>query len=133
MEKGFGYEQRTGNLWLINGQFDCPIDQGYAGRGVGINNPEAEDRPGIGPIPQGIYRMRVMASRSFAAPAIYLDPEEATAETLREYGRSGFWVHGDNSRADRSASRGCIVLDLLTRRSMASLMQIGFDRLKVVA
>ena len=132
MQKGFVYEQRTGAFGIINAEFDCPIAEGYSGRGVGLNEPEAEDIPQVGPIPKGVYRLRVMAHIRFAAPAIHCEPDEETRETLREFGRSGFWIHGDNTRADRSASRGCIILDLHTRRAVASLIEMGFTHLRVV-
>lgn len=69
--------------------------------------------------------MWVVEHRRFVSPAIKLAQTEG--ET---YGRSGFWIHGDNREND--ASQGCIVLDRRSRECIAALMQIGFNQLWVI-
>lgn len=122
--KGFRYEQATGTVWVVNGGHATPLAQGYAGRGAGRDNPEMQQVRNTGPLPQGRYSMRLMEHRHFVAPAIRLTQTEG--ET---YGRSGFWIHGDNRQGD--ASQGCIVLDRLSRQCLAALMQCGFTTLLV--
>lgn len=131
--KGFYYEQRSGTFGVVNHDFDCPLFEGYSGRGVCLNDPDAEDIVGQGPIPKGVYRLRLMAHRRFKAPAFFCDPDEATREVLREYGRSGFWIHGDNAAGNRTASHGCIILAASARQSVVRLMENGFDHLRVIA
>ena len=122
MEKGFCYEQSTGAFWLINGDYQCPLCVGSAGRSSGRNNPEADDQRGVGPLPRGYYRLRVVSHPRFHAPAIRLDPE---AETDLK-GRGGFYIHGGTQ------SEGCILIQRAERAIIADLCRIGWDRLKVV-
>jgi hypothetical protein len=44
-------------------------------------------------------------------------------------GRSGFYIHGDNSAQDSSASNGCIILNNATR---TAIDQSGIGTLTVV-
>ena len=120
------YEQSNGSVWLVNGQYDLPLAEGYAGRGLHRDRPESQCLKNEGPLPQGVYSMRVLGNPNFAAPAIKLVAIEGTDLC----GRSGFWVHGNN--AENDASHGCVVLDRAARRVLASLIDLGFDRLYVV-
>lgn len=93
------------------------IANGYSGYDIGENNPELQDTPKIGPIPQGIYTI---------GPE-YHDPEKGpfvmrlTPDPDNEmFGRSGFLIHGDSTKNDDSASEGCIVLGPMTRRQIAA-------------
>lgn len=72
--------------------------------------------------------MRVLPHPRFAAPAIALQEENA-ADLC---GRSGFWIHGDNRKGDKSASSGCIILNKRTRACVRSLIEMGIDWLEVV-
>ena len=122
--KGFRYEQASGTLWIVNGGHDCPFTQGYSGRGAGRDNPALQDQKNVGPLPQGRYRLWLRASDHFASPSFALSQEEG--ET---FGRSGFWIHGDNQARD--ASRGCIVLDRVSRQCVLALMDLGYTTLWV--
>lgn len=122
MNRGFCYDQSNGTLWLINGAYELPLGDGFAGNSHGRNNPDAEGIVATGPLPAGNYDMRVVVHPRFKAPAIKLDPWPET-ET---YGRSGFYIHGG------TISHGCIVVERGLRMAIASLMAIGFTRLKVV-
>lgn len=74
--------------------------------------------------------MRVAGHPRFAAPAIKLTPLAGTDAK----GRSGFWVHGDNTKGDRSASSGCIILARDRRKAISDLMVCYGERyLEVVA
>lgn len=126
MNKGFTYEQRTGTFYVSNGSYDCPLGVGYAGRGDYRNDPAAEAIKNLGPLPAGRYSLYRAAHKRFASPAIRLDPRP----DQEMYGRSGFWIHGDNLAND--ASSGCIILDHATRSAIAALMAIGFAELEVV-
>ena len=64
----------------------------------------------------------------FAAPAIQLKQEKPESSW---HGRSGFWIHGDNAQANKSASSGCIVLDKRSREFVAAAIALGFDTLVV--
>lgn len=126
--KGFLYEQATGHLGIVNGDFDCPFAAGYSGRGDHRNRAESQSVKGAGPLPRGVYRMRVVPHPRFAAPAIQLIPDGHN----QMEGRSDFWIHGDNRKRDFSASEGCIILDRNIRLALAALMNLGFDDLTVI-
>lgn len=122
--KGFYYEQATGAFGVFNGSYVYPLGSGYAGKGASRNVPNDDHRRGLGPLPRGKYSVAVAKHDRFAAPAIRLEQIEGTA-----YGRSGFWVHGDNKAGD--ASSGCIILTKPVRMMMASFIAFGHDVLVV--
>lgn len=125
--KGLRYAIASGTLGIVNGDFDCPFASGYAGRPRFRNDPSKVDRKSEGPLPPGKYRMRVIPHPRFAGPAVELTPELGNFL----FGRSGFWIHGDNPEHD--ASSGCIVVDRNTRLAIASLIDLGFTTLVVTA
>ena len=101
------YQQSTGIL-----QHDgVEMSTGYSGHGEGCNSPAHEGTPNVGPLPAGLYSIGAMFSHPKKGPVcMRLNPVGHDA-----HGRSGFMIHGDNSRCDRSASEGCIILDRNTR------------------
>lgn len=126
MSLHYEYEQGSGRLFVC----DCEdgrvlVGRGYSGRDHGLNNPDAEHLPGIGPIPRGIWNI---------APAISHPTLGPVAMHLRRvkipHGRSAFLIHGDNPRGDQSASRGCIILPRPVRDFIS---RSGIRALKVVA
>ena len=89
-----------------------PVFIAYSGSGAERDDPHATASKGSGPIPVGIYRaLDARKHPTLGDVAIPLEPHPST-ET---YGRSGFYVHGDNGRGDFSASRGCIVVQRSAR------------------
>lgn len=95
------------------------IGVGYAGKPPYVNAPEAEVRKGTGPLPRGLYRIVDPVDHIRLGPlSMFLIPDEQN----RMFGRSGFFIHGDNRHANRSASSGCIILDRSSRRLIASLL-----------
>lgn len=104
----FLYVSATGRFYKeAAGEF-VHIATGYAGAGKGINNVDEEHTPNVGPLPRACYR----AGTPRNGPTAHTVPLIPATERDRaaQQGRSGFLIHGDNSRGDRSASRGCIVL-----------------------
>lgn len=77
----------------------------YAGAPGFVNDPSAEHLRSKGPLPRGFYRIVEADHPRFASPALKLYPLPET----EMYGRSGFWIHGDNHLGNRSASSGCII------------------------
>jgi hypothetical protein len=97
------YSQSQG---IISRNGQVILGGGYAGNGLGLNNPEAQDQHNVGPLPQGHYLMTALVdSPKTGIATIILDPDPGT----EMYGRSAFRIHGDNGRDDQSASDGCIV------------------------
>lgn len=122
MMKGLTYDQSDGTFGVANGSFDCPLFVGSAGRAGGLNNPAAQCERNTGPLPQGVYRLRVVSHPRFADPAIKADPEEGTEMC----GRSGFYIHGG------LRSEGCILIQRVERNAIAALVRAGYNRLLVV-
>ena len=115
------YSQRTGRftIWQIDdggvnrAVYEC---QAYSGRGVGLNNPTKYRERGIGPIPIGCYDVHGPIRHERMGPVAFrLDPKPWNDMA----GRSGFMLHGDNSKRNRSASSGCIILDRPHRLKIA--------------
>ena len=105
------YNATTGRL-DHNGSI---IATAYSGRGEGLNNPHLESDVGVGPIPGGHYKIGPWEEfHPHLGPCVaHLTPEGHDA-----HGRSGFFVHGDNTKGDHSASHGCIIAGRPARDAM---------------
>lgn len=119
------YVQRTGSIYLPNGK---KMGVGYSGNTVGLNNPGAQDKIGVGPVPRGVYTIGPAHTPvdHLGALAMPLIPNKANDM----HGRSGFFIHGDNSHLNHTASNGCIILSRGFRQSIDDSTN---DQLVVVA
>ncbi|MCC7201064.1 MAG: DUF2778 domain-containing protein [Nitrospirae bacterium] len=98
----------------------------YSGNGSGLNNPAMQNVPYVGPIPQGIYDIGPAYNHPVLGPAtLNLYPRPGTTT----YSRDAFRIHGDNSRDNQSASKGCIVAPRNNRNQINSS---GDNELRVV-
>jgi hypothetical protein len=103
------YSQSTGQLLDPSGAI---IATGYSGHGEGVNDPDDQDIPNVGPIPRGAYFIgRAFTHQTCGPVAMRLEPDAGTDTR----GRSGFLIHGDSASLDRTASHGCIILPRATR------------------
>lgn len=103
------------------------ITRGYAGHGAGVNNPLYEDVRNLGPLPQGWYAIGDPYDHKRLGK--YVLPLTPAPET-KMHGRSGFFIHGDNSTPDpEDGSHGCIVIAKQIREQVATS---GDRRLRVV-
>lgn len=119
------YIQQNGRLYGPTGKL---VGIGYSGRGAGLNNPAADMIHRVGPIPCGTY--------TIGAP---LDPPDHLGPLAMPltpgagnvmFGRSGFYVHGDNAALNHTASDGCVILP----RGFRQMIADSEDRaLRVVA
>ena len=108
------YQQATGRLFL-NTVF---VGVGYAGNGIGLNNPAAQDDGFVGPLPAGEYTIGPPHSPPdhmgpFALP-LYPSP------TNEMFGRNGFFMHGDNEKMNHTASDGCMIMGLAIRSQVSA-------------
>lgn len=115
------YDQRTGSFIIYGDVDDGGIQralygaQGYAGRGVGKNNPDAEHQRGVGPLPVGRYDVVGPSNHERLGPFVFrLQQVEGPT-----YGRSGFFIHGDSRKNPGEASSGCIILSRHARDAIA--------------
>jgi Protein of unknown function (DUF2778) len=118
------YEISTGKITDDNGQL---LGFGYSGNGDRINDPTQISVVGHGPIPIGTYSLGTPVDRpeSVGHFAIPLIPDASNIM----FGRSGFFIHGDNPAANHSASDGCIVTGPTVRQAISQ----GSGQLSVVA
>lgn len=101
------YKQKTGELFDADNKL---IGKGYAGAGVGKNNPNMEDVKNVGPLPKGIYHIgEPYDSLHTGQFTLSLIPDPSN----KMYGRSDFKIHGDNGLG--TASEGCICIDRISR------------------
>ena len=101
------YQQSTGRMTCTNNTTHEVYAQcdGYAGRGNGRNNPDAQNIPNVGSVPRGEYTV----GESFRHPHAGAGTRRLTPANGNEMnGRAGFLIHGDNACHD--ASEGCPVL-----------------------
>ena len=114
------FSQSTGVFTLSDGTKFT----GHAGQGAGLNNPAAQDQPGIGPLPQGIYALGPWRDgRAYGPSFARLGPfitrlEPASANEM--FGRSDFCIHGGDGSNPPTDSEGCIVLFRAAREAIAA-------------
>ncbi len=118
----WSYQQSSGKIFLDG----ALVDKGYSGNGKGLNNPAAQEQACVGPIPQGSYTIGPPRDPPdlMGVLALSLTPDPAN----QMFGRTDFFIHGDNDKLDYSASEGCIILSLATRR----LIDAGQDKSLIV-
>jgi hypothetical protein len=108
------YQQSTGKLFNPAGDW---IGTGYSGNGAVLDNPAAEAVVGHGPIPAGLWTIGPAETVPHLGPlAMALAPADGTDT----FGRSEFFIHGDNAAMDHTASCGCIVLGRADRQQIAA-------------
>lgn len=112
------YSQGSGLLYLEDGDGSrAVLARGYSGHGRFRDCPEAENKPGLGPIPRGVWKVERPVHHIRLGPLAFpLNPVGHDA-----HHRSEFFIHGDNSRGDGSASTGCIICPRGVRECIASL------------
>jgi len=116
------YLQATGACYVEDADFNRSlIGRGYSGAPDCRNKPECEGEVSKGPIPRGVWRIgRPYDHKRLGPCCVPLSPVKLEAGRL-EHERSGFFIHGDNSRGDGSASSGCIILPRQTRECIRGL------------
>jgi hypothetical protein len=120
------YKQSTGQVFH-NGQ---EIAKGYSGHGEGLNNPDAQDQHGIGPAPEGFYNIGQAQTHPHLGPlAMALLPLSGN----QMFGRSAFYIHGDNAEMNHTASDGCLIFDHMTRQFIADQVAMGDNSLQIIA
>lgn len=88
-------------------------EPGYSGNGWGENNPDAQDEPGVGPIPQGGWQMTGNWYNKKPGPGrniMNLNPLPGNACFDTDRDCNSFRLHGDSTTHPGAASEGCIIL-----------------------
>jgi len=112
------YSQSTGNIYYWGGMSPEYYGTGYAGHEKGINNPEMQSVKYVGPIPVGFYTIGEMMPVYVTSDGVRLrDAMKLEPFPSNEmFDRDSFLMHGDNKKENRSASKGCIILELNIRK-----------------
>jgi hypothetical protein len=85
---------------------------GYAGNGVGKNNPAMQNVIDVGPVPCGMYTIQPPVNTDKHGPyVLWLEPDPAN----EMFGRADFGIHGDNIERPGTASDGCIIMPRFVR------------------
>ena len=116
------YSQSSGRLTHIDATGESSaLGVGYAGNGAGINNPAMQNIAGAGPLPQGLYAIAPQQNNTTGSGTTLPGSMRLVPDPGNEmYGRSGFLIHGDNSRGNQSASEGCMVFNRNIRDQIGS-------------
>jgi hypothetical protein len=105
----YRYDRYWGLMMTTEGQV---VGIGYSGDSHHFNQPLYEHLEKQGPLPAGIYTLAAPADDPVVGKyAFKLTPDPRNAM----FGRSDFFIHGDNSKANHTASEGCIVMPLVDR------------------
>lgn len=117
------YSQATGSLaYAPENENPRILGRGYSGHAPFTNDPEAQGLAARGPIPRGVYRVSNPWDHvRLGKVSFFLDP----VTPAKMLGRSGFFIHGDNSYGNRTASHGCIVLGRKVRDEIATLRAVN--------
>jgi hypothetical protein len=120
----WSYTQGTGAL----SHSGAHVATGYSGNTTGLNNPDEQDRIGVGPVPRGDYTIGLPHR-----PIGHLGPLALPlfpAPSNEMPGRCGFFIHGDNRKMNHTASNGCIIL---ARTARQAIIDSHDNKLVVVA
>ncbi len=122
------YSQTSGEMRTAG---EILLGKGYAGHGLGINNPALQSVHDTGPLPQGIYTIIPPVNTTTHGPYVmWLTPDRAN----EMFGRSGFGIHADEiaNPGKRLASTGCIVMSGSARTAIWAAAQLDSHQLHVV-
>jgi len=99
----YTYSQRSGVLRLNGHIFSTG---GWAGQGLGMNNPEMQSAHDTGPLPRGLYIIGRAYTHPHLGPVVMnLSPDAANVM----FGRSDFRIHGAAFQHPELSSHGCII------------------------
>lgn len=100
---------------------------GWAGQGIGRNNPDAQQIHNIGPLPRGKYKI----GKAYHHPKLGPVVMDITPDPINEMlGRSLFRIHGAASQNPELSSEGCIIMPREVRQGIDT----GIDKdLEVIA
>lgn len=112
------YDQTSGCMYVAdNEDARALLCRGYSGYGVHRNEPKSEALRSLGPIPRGMWTVVFKGHHPRLGPCVFaLKPVGHKA-----HGRTEFFIHGDNSRADGTASTGCIIAPRPAREAIRAL------------
>lgn len=129
----FYYAVNTGKMYLRSGEDTVEVDRGYSGYKEYRNSSHYETKVSAGSIPRGVWSVGFGETHPRLGPQAIPLEFESGGEPGAPFGRTGFFIHGDNKLLNFSASIGCIILprsardciDHLSRRSGVRRLVVG--------
>ncbi len=100
----FTFQQSKGLLWSQDGSIRTI---GWAGQRDGKNNPNMQDVPKTGPLPQGSYTIGAPHDSPHTGKYT-MDLTPASDNNM--FGRSDFRIHGAAFENPELSSEGCIIM-----------------------
>lgn len=118
------FQITTGKVWIDS---TLQPQTAYSGHGHGLDNPGDESVRAEGPTPEGLWSINPWESYHphLGAWVSHLTP----VSVPNTYGRSAFFIHGDNAQMNHTASDGCIIMDATLR---GAVRQSGATLIKVI-
>lgn len=110
----WSYSQTTGKMLRDGADFAT----GYSGIGEGLNNPNMQQTPNIGPIPRGLWTIGPSYKHpELGSLCMNLYPHTQT-ET---FGRTVFRIHADSieNYGKKVASHGCLIFNKPERQKIS--------------
>lgn len=108
------FERTTGKLFDPQGKL---VEIGYSGNKY-KDNPTIDNEKNIDPLPEGLYLIGPARVKN-EGKGEYVMPLMPVKKNIM-YGRGGFLIHADNRKMDKSASEGCPILSLPTRKLISA-------------
>lgn len=120
----FKYGNGKGEFKLYQGKVS---KNAYSGNQEFYNQEKAQDKENQGPIPVGIYKVLSIVNHPKRGPlAIKLEWKDGP----NSYGRSKFYIHGDNKLMNHTASEGCIIIEKELRKEIkiGDLIEVSIEK-----
>jgi hypothetical protein len=111
----FTFNRAAGTFWHDNVELSTIA---YSGHGPGVNNPAFEAEHNIGPLPAGTYSIGPAKDPIDILGPVALPLTPIGGQEM--FGRSAFFIHGDNASMNHTASDGCIILPKTIREYIAA-------------
>jgi hypothetical protein len=127
------YSQSSG---LITQDDGSHVALGWAGNHEGRNNPAMQDSVGLGPLPQGVYKIGPWGDHeTVPGYPVHLGPMIASLTQIEgeSFGRDGFFIHGPGGKDHLQSSRGCVEVPRPARNLVCTLTPGPDDTLTVKA
>jgi RHS repeat-associated protein len=119
------YQQSTGRIWhnTADNTAMVRVGVGYAGHGVGLNNPAYQGVPNVGPLPQGTYTIGPQRTHVIDNGQVHIPGSmRLTQISGNTFDRGGFFIHGARTghyNSNPTDSSGCIVVKSNIRNKIA--------------
>lgn len=120
------FKQSTGELFKSGDP--KPIAVGYSGHEQGKNNPVLQTVRDLGPIPEGFWTFAALIEDGgrLGKNILHIIAKVGTAT----FGRSGFFMHGENPEHPGMSSDGCLIFPMAIR---LRIWESGDHDLQVIA